>query len=228
MKITWLGQAGLLIETAGKKIIIDPYLSDSVAKVNPANARRVPVDESFLSLIPDIIICTHNHLDHTDTETLVHYFGKDGNITFLAPGTAWSEVRKYGGSHNYVCFERHSEWTEGDIRFIAVRAEHSDPKAIGVVIESEGKRLYVTGDTLYNKEIFDDVLPLGELDAIFLPVNGVGNNMNMADAARFCEKLVPKRAVPMHWGLFDSIKGSDWKYENKIVPEFFREIKLGE
>ena len=31
MKVTWLGQAGLLIETNGTKIMIDPYLSDSVS-----------------------------------------------------------------------------------------------------------------------------------------------------------------------------------------------------
>ena len=32
MKITWLGQAGLLFEIEDKTIVIDPYLSDSVAK----------------------------------------------------------------------------------------------------------------------------------------------------------------------------------------------------
>ncbi len=226
MKIIWLGQAGLLIEAAGKKIMVDPYLSDSVARINSKNVRRVPVDESFLSVIPDIIVCTHNHLDHTDPETLLRYLGGNGNITVLAPSSAWNEVRKLGGAHNYVCFHRHSEWSEGGIRFIAVRAEHSDPHPIGVVIEAEGKRLYITGDTLYNTEIFDDVLPLGELDAVFLPVNGVGNNMNMTDAARFCERLKPKTAVPLHWGLFDSLNGGDWQYENKTVPEFFKEIKI--
>ena len=35
MKITWLGQAGLLLEKGDFKIMIDPYFSDSVAKVNP-------------------------------------------------------------------------------------------------------------------------------------------------------------------------------------------------
>ena len=70
MKITWLGQAGLLIETEGVIIMIDPYLSDSVAAVNPKNYRRVPVEERFLRMRPDVLICTHNHLDHTDPETL--------------------------------------------------------------------------------------------------------------------------------------------------------------
>ena len=44
MRVTYLGQAGLLFEKDGFKIIIDPYLSDSVEKVNPKNYRRVPVD----------------------------------------------------------------------------------------------------------------------------------------------------------------------------------------
>lgn len=97
MKITYIGQAGLLIEADGKKILIDPYLSDSVAKVNPANYRRQPIDESFLKLVPDVILCTHDHMDHYDEETLVHYLGKPGKILFLAPGTAWEKAQHFGG-----------------------------------------------------------------------------------------------------------------------------------
>ena len=57
MKITWLGQAGLLFETNGQTIVVDPYLSDSVAAVTPSFARRVPVDERFLKIKPDMEIC---------------------------------------------------------------------------------------------------------------------------------------------------------------------------
>ena len=227
MKITWLGQAGLYIETEGLKIIVDPYLSDSVIKVNPRNWRRVPVEESFLAIEPDVLICTHNHLDHVDPETLPVYLGRGGSILCLAPEAAWAEMKKCGGTHNYVKFNRGSQWTEGKVRFYAVRAEHSDIHPIGVIIEAEGKRLYITGDTLYNTEIFDDVRPFCPLDAIFVPVNGVGNNMNMADAARFCAELAPRVAVPIHWGLFDELRGSDWGYGGeKVVPEYYREIKI--
>lgn len=52
MKITWLGQAGLLFEAKGVRIILDPYFSDSVEKINPQAYRRVPVDESRLKLSP--------------------------------------------------------------------------------------------------------------------------------------------------------------------------------
>lgn len=224
MKITWLGQAGLLMETEGIKIMIDPYFSDSVAAINPKNKRRVAVNPQFLQIQPDVLICTHNHLDHTDPETLKYFLDQDGGITVLAPEAAWQEVRKFGHDHNYVRFNRHTQWTQGHVRFTAVKAEHSDVHPIGVIIEAEGKVLYVTGDTLYNTDIFPD-LP-ERIDVVFLPVNGVGNNMNMEDATRFCQKLGAVIAVPMHCGLFDSMNMNDFAYEPKVVPVIYKEIVL--
>lgn len=225
MKVTWIGQAGLLFETKGKTILVDPYLSDSVKKIEPQNYRRVSVDERFLQSTPDVILLTHNHLDHTDPETLCHYLSADSEVTVLASGNAWQNVRKaFGGvKNNYVQFNRGTEWTEGEIYFKAVYAEHSDDKAIGIVMQAEGKTYYITGDTLYNAEIFKD-LP-EKIDYIFIPVNGRGNNMNMADAKRFCEKI-GGIAVPLHCGLFDEINMNEWQYEDKRVPEFYKEIAL--
>lgn len=227
MKITWLGQAGLLFETGGKVILLDPYLSDSVEKIEPHNRRRVAVDERFLSLKPDMILLTHNHLDHTDPETLCHYLGADTAVTVLASGNAWETVRRqFGGIRNkYVLFDCGTEWTEGEISFRAVRAVHSDPRAVGFLIKAEGMTYYVTGDTLYDRRIFGDI---GErVDVVFLPVNGVGNNMNMTDGARFCERLGAV-AVPLHCGLFDSLDLNAFPYERKVVPAFYREIPLEE
>lgn len=224
MKITWLGQAGLLMETKGTKIIIDPYLSDSVVKVNPKNKRRVPINESFLNITPDVIICTHNHLDHTDPETLVHYLKPDGEILVLAPEAAWQEIRKFGGNHNYVKFNRHTSFTYNGIEFYAVKAEHSDIHPIGVIVKAENKKYYITGDTLYNDDIFSDIPD--DIDAMFIPINGVGNNMNMTDAKRFADRVNAKKVVPMHWGMFDSLDPNDFNTENKVIPELYNEIKL--
>lgn len=223
MKITWLGQAGLLFETNDIKIMIDPYLSNSVVKVNPNNYRRVPVDERFFDITPDVMIFTHNHLDHYDPETVQHFINEDTAITVLAPWSVWNEVKQLGGrKNNYIVFNRKTQWTEKGIRFSAVKAEHSDEYAIGVIIEAEGKIYYVTGDTLYNEMIFDD-LP-EHIDVVFLPVNGLGNNMNMADAARFCETIGAK-AIPMHCGLFDNFDMYAFPYEKKVIPKFYQEIK---
>ena len=224
MKVTWLGQAGLLFETENKIIMVDPYLSDSVEKINPRNKRRVPVDKSFFNVKPDIIVLTHNHLDHTDPDTLKYYISENSNTLVLASENAWRPVRKlFGGINNYVMFTRHSEWTEGNIKFTAVKAEHSDENAIGFIMEAEGKKYYVTGDTLYNKNIFSD-LPEG-IDYVFLPINGRGNNMNMEDGKRFCEQIGAK-AIPLHCGLFDDLDMNKFGYENKVIPEFYKEINL--
>ncbi len=224
MKITWLGQAGLLFETNGNRIIVDPYLSNSIEKVNPKNYRRVPVDESFLSIKPDVILLTHDHLDHTDPETLEHYLGGGGSVTVMAPCNSWQTVRKFGGDHNYICLNRHSRFTVDGIEFYAVKAEHSDPTAVGFIINAEGKNYYITGDTLYNDDIFPD-LP-SEIEAVFLPVNGRGNNMNAFDAARFAERTGAKKAVPLHVGLFDDMTADIFKTENRVIPEFYKEIKI--
>ena len=224
MRIIWLGQAGLLFEAEHKIIMVDPYLSDSVEKIEPQNKRRVPVDKSFFDIKPDIIVLTHNHLDHTDPDTLKHFITQSSNMLVLASGNAWNTVRaRFGGNNNYVMFNRHSEWTEGNVKFTAVKAEHSDENAIGFVMEAEGKKYYVTGDTLYNKNIFSD-LPEG-IDYVFLPINGRGNNMNMEDGKRFCEQIGAK-AIPLHCGLFDDLDMNKFGYENKVIPEFYKEIKL--
>lgn len=224
MKITWLGQAGLLLESEHIKIVIDPYLSNSVEAIQPHFWRRVPVDESFFEITPDVIVLTHDHQDHTDPETLGHWLGEDAEVCVLASGGAWSKVRMFGGiKNNYVQFNCGTEWTEKGVTFKAVYAEHSDDHAIGVVIRAEGKIYYVTGDTLYNERIFS-YLP-EHIDYVFLPVNGVGNNMNMEDAKRFCRRIGGV-AIPMHCGLFDEKDMNDFEYENKIVPEFYKEIKL--
>jgi len=92
--------------------MIDPYLSDSVQKIEPQNYRRVPVDTSVYGIKPDIMIFTHNHLDHYDPETAEKFITEDSSITVLSPKSVYSEVRKRGGSNNYILFNRHTSWTE--------------------------------------------------------------------------------------------------------------------
>ena len=227
MKITWLGQAGLLFDNGKVKIMVDPYLSNSVEKVEPLNYRRVPVKEEFLSVTPDVMIFTHDHLDHYDPETASVFLGEDRrSMTVLCPSSVWQKARKHGKSHNYVLFDRHTEWTESEFRFRAVKAAHSDAYAIGVIIEDliENKVYYVTGDTLYNDQIFGD-LP-ENIDIVFLPINGVGNNMNETDAVRFFRACGAKRAVPYHVGMFDSKTADIFDDENKIILEVYKESEL--
>lgn len=215
MRVTWLGQGGFLLEKEGFRVMIDPYLSNSVEKINSKNWRRFPVDERFFAVKPDVMIFTHSHLDHFDPETVERFITKDSAMTVLAPGSVWGQVRMTGGENNYVLFNRHTRWSQGGLTFQAVKAEHSDDYAIGVIIGDGDKNYYITGDTLYNTEIFPDISQ--KIHALFLPVNGVGNNMNVEDAALFAQKIGAAQTIPMHYGLFDELKAEEMELPGKRV-----------
>ncbi len=224
MKITYLGQAGLLFEQGDDCIMIDPYLSNSVAKINPKNDRRVPVDPRFFEKKPTILVFTHNHLDHYDPETVAHFLSQETKVTVLAPRSVWQEVRKIGGDNNFVQFDCGTSWTEGNIRFTATAAAHSDPDAIGVIINNGKKTFYATGDTLYHEKIFNTLPP--KVDVLFLPINGVGNNMNATDAAAFAARVNPTVAVPLHFGLFDNLNPECFTFPKKVIPEIYEKIEV--
>jgi L-ascorbate 6-phosphate lactonase len=228
MKVTWLTQAGLYFENSKIKILVDPYLSNSVGEKNPKKNRRIPVDESFFDLKPDVILITHDHLDHLDPETLERFLDTDRAITVLASENAYKKLLEFGGDHNYVLLSPHSVWSESGITFYATRAEHSDRCAVGFIIDDGKATFYVSGDTLYNYDVIDDVLDLVEdgVDYAFLPINGVGNNMNAKDAADFAYEIGAKSAVPLHYGLFDSIDPREFDFEDAVILEPYKETKL--
>lgn len=202
MKITWLGQLSLLIETEGTTLMVDPYLTDSIYdRIGEDYRRLVPVKPEYLNLRPDGILLTHDHSDHLDVPSLERLLDVDRPVPVLAAANAWDKARKaVGGQHNYVRMVPGTEWTLDSVHIRAVAAFHSDPTALGFVITAEGKTLYITGDTLFSRELIRQV---GQtVDILIAVVNGLGNNMNGTDAARLAEGLGAKVSIPVHWGLF--------------------------
>ena len=224
MKVMWLEQASLLITAAGKKILIDPYFSRCVETENPSWPKRKDPPAWVWDIRPDVLIFTHDHIDHCDPETFPRILASREKILVLCAPSTWKRALACGGSHNYVRFARHAGWTEGGVRFTAVKAEHSDPAPIGVVIEAEGKMVWVSGDTLFSAEIPGD-LPTG-IDTAFLPVNGAGNNMNAADAKRLADAAGVKRVVPLHVGMYDSLTPEIYPGGEKWVLTPYKEYEL--
>ncbi len=229
MKLTWLTQAGLLFENGNITVMVDPYFSDSVGEKDPEKKRRIAADESFLEKKPDIVLITHDHLDHLDPATIEKLISKaDKPITFLAPENAYRKLKAFGGAHNYVMLNPHSVWSERGITFYAVHAEHSDRTAVGFILDDGEKTYYVSGDTLYNYDVIDEVLELVEdgVDLAFLPINGRGNNMNAKDAADFAYEIDAKCAVPTHYGLFDSVDPETFDFDDAMILEPFKTVEI--
>ncbi len=204
--------------------MIDPYLSDSVGRTDQNKKRSFPVDTRFFAVKPDVLIITHDHLDHYDPETVERYVTADSQVTVLSPFSVWQKIRAIGGKNNYVLFDAGTVWSEHELTFSAVPAVHSDPHAIGVVIDNGRQKYYVTGDTLYNRHIFEQVPP--DIYALFLPVNGAGNNMNKQDAARFAAQIHAHIVVPMHFGLLDRLDVEDFSCDNKRILNVYEEVEL--
>ena len=229
MKVTWLTQAGFLFKNSRLQVLVDPYLADTMGEINPKKARKIPVDESFFDIKPDLILITHDHVDHCNEETLKKFLSaSEKTITILASESAYKHLLPLTEDHNLVLLAPHTVWSEGGITFYSVHAEHSDRSAVGFILDDGKKTYYVSGDTLYNYDVIDDVLDLVEdgVDYAFLPINGRGNNMNAKDAADFAYEIGAKNAIPTHYGLIDSIDPESFDFEDKIILTPYEEVEL--
>ena len=229
MKVTWLAHSGISFENDRLAVLVDPYLSDSLAEKCECMKRRIPVDESVFDLSPDVILITHSHPDHLDVTTLDRFLkNSEKEVTVLANGTAYEKLASLGYSHNLVLLSPHSVWSESGVTFYAVKAEHGERDAVGFILDDAEKTYYVSGDTLYNFDVIDDCLDLVEdgVDYAFLPINGKHNNMNAKDAADFAYEIGAKTAVPMHYGLFDDVDPEDFDFDDKLVLTPFEKVEL--
>ena len=229
MKVTWIGQAGLTFENENVRIMVDPYLSDSLSSRGECFKRRIPVNEEYFDYSPNVVLITHDHEDHLNIESLSRIAAcAKSPITFLAPESCFKKLSALGGLHNYVMLNAHSVWSEKGVTFYATHAEHSDRFAVGFIIDDGRKTYYVSGDTLYNYDVLDDVLELVEdgVDVAFLPINGRGNNMHAKDAADFAYELSAKCAVPVHYGMFDEINPESFDFEDSLILEPYKTVEL--
>ena len=201
--------------------MVDPYLADTMGELDQRKKRKIPADRSFLESTPDLILITHDHVDHCNEESLKALLSTDRAVTVLASESAYGHLMKMGlpYQHNIVLLAPHTVWSERGITFYAVHAEHSDRTAIGFIIDDGKKTYYVSGDTLYNYDVIDDVLDLVEdgVDYAFLPINGRGNNMNAKDAADFAYEIDAKHAIPTHYGLIDEIDPRDFDFDDRVI-----------
>lgn len=222
MKAVRLGQAGLWFESGGTKILVDPYFTDSAFAVSGVHRKSDPPAWVW-DLKPDILLITHDHTDHYDPGTVSHFVNGNTAVTVLSPRSVWEKIRACGGKNNFVLVSPGVAWTQGDTCITVCGAKHSDPYAVGYALETGGRKIYITGDTLYYLNM---LIPFESADYVFLPINGAGNNMNAADAAKLAKLYGAKRAVPVHYGLLDGMTPDCFEYPGKFVMEDYAEYEI--
>lgn len=216
MIIRFLGQSGYILKTERSEIIIDPYLSDSVNRV-AGRPRLLPIPLQPADISCDAVICTHDHLDHLDPDTVTEIASKQLFVTT----NGGKKKLKSLGKENVIAMNEGESVRLGDFEITAVFADHT-VEAFGVIVKAEDKTLYFSGDTLYNERLFD--IAKYSPDATFICINGRLGNMNAEEALVTAKRIGAKRNIPNHYDMFASNSEDPHLFADHINGGFIMEF----
>ena len=246
----WMGQSGYLLQWKGQRVLIDPYLSDSLTKKYAAtNKPHIRMSERVMDpgLLKNISIITssHNHTDHLDAETLIPVIQNNPGIRFIIPEANRNFVsQKIQCDKNFPIGLTDGELiTISDFTFHGIPAKHNEIerdengfcKYMGYVIEFGDWKIYHSGDTLW----FDDMVSLLKpfsVDLALLPVNGnapgreVAGNLNSEEAAKLGKAIGARCTIPCHYDMFvfNTTNVDDFVEEAKKINLPYQVLKGGE
>jgi L-ascorbate metabolism protein UlaG (beta-lactamase superfamily) len=219
-RITWLGHATVLIQTAqGTNFLIDPFIAH-----NPKYPKEFVLPEKI-----DYVLLTHGHGDHiSDAAPVAKKHGSTVVAIYeladyiASQGVTQTMGMNLGGSVSL------GSGTLDDVTVTMVDAKHSagaaDEKgthyvgvAAGFVLAVKGGPvLYHAGDT----SVFGDMQLIRELyqpRVVMLPIGGF-YTMDPKEAALACRLLAPETVLPIHFGTFPPLKGTPAELAALVAP----------
>ena len=246
----WLGQSGYLLQWNGRRILIDPYLSDSLTKkYATTNKPHIRMSERVINpaLFTNISIVSssHNHTDHLDGETLIPLLKNNPGIKFIIPeaNRAFVADRVKCDINFAVGLNDKEEITINDFTFYGIPAKHNEIerdesgncKFMGFVIQFGGWSIYHSGDTLWFDEMVDLLKPFA-VDVAILPINGndpkrgVAGNLDVKEAALLGKTIGAKTVIPCHYNMFEfnTANPNDFATEAKKINQPYSILRHGE
>lgn len=194
MKFTFYGHASFMIETMGKKLLFDPFITPNEAASH--------IDISTLQ--PDFIILSHGHGDHVaDVEAIY----KQSEATIISN----YEVVNWFGAQG--CERGHpmnpgGSWTFDFGQLKMVNAVHSSSmpdgsyggQPVGIIINNDEGAFYYAGDTALTK----DMELIGEEFDLNFAILPIGDNftMGVADAMKAAKMIECNDIVGVHYDTF--------------------------
>ncbi len=199
MDVTYFGHSALQLDLQGAVVLVDPFISG-----NPKAG-----DVTAADLHPDVLLLTHAHFDHFgDTPaileanpqtTLVGNFEISGYAERQLGHTNCIGINIGGG----VSFDWGRVTTTPALHSSSFPDGTYGGNPCGYILESNGKTVYLAGDTAP----FAEMAWLGEdfdIDIAFLPIGDLFT-MGPVQSVRAAKMLQPDLVVPIHYNTFDAI-----------------------
>lgn len=217
LAIFWLSQGSFVFKTEhGKIIYVDPYLSDSCNRVYGFK-RLVPIPMAPEEARADLVVMTHDHLDHLDPDTILP-MSKVCDVKFVGPVSCLHHLLEIKIDRDRIIeINRGETKVIKGIKISAVHAEHT-PDSVGYVLDFDGIKVYISGDTKNHKNL--KKVAFFHPDMALIGANGKPKgefcNLDENEAALLTKTINPRVAIPMHYGLFADVDEDPQKFVNAL------------
>lgn len=247
--IWWLGQSGYLLLWQGKRILIDPYLSDSLTR-KYADTKKPHVRMSELVMEPallkdiSIVSSSHNHTDHLDAETLIPILPNNPGITFIIPEANRSFVaNRVNCDVSFpVGLNEGKHFSKDGFSFHGLPAAHNaldknengECLYMGYIIRFGKWTIYHSGDTLWYDGLEELLRPFN-IHLALLPINGndpsrgVAGNLNVQEAAALAKAANIQHVIPCHYDMFtfNTANPLDFAKEAEAIGQAYTVLPIG-
>jgi L-ascorbate metabolism protein UlaG (beta-lactamase superfamily) len=212
--LAWLGHATVLINFYGVRILTDPVLFRRIGvQLGPGTLGPLRLVSCALpsASLPDLdlVLVTHAHFDHLDRPSLRSVRGRPAAV--MASATADLLPRRRYRSVSELRWNEvtHVSTSRGDIRVRAIEVQHWGARVgrdtwrgyAGFVLEREGRRLLIAGDTAMTPA-FRAHRRFGPFDAAVMPIGAydpwVWAHCTPEQAASMADDAAARLIVPVH------------------------------
>ena len=216
---TFVNHASFLIQVDGINILTDPIWSKRTSPLSFAGPSRVhPPGIDFLKLPKiDLVLISHNHYDHMDSETIRMLEEKFSPI-FIVPLGNINKMKSFKAKNIveldwWNTFDHSSE-----IKITLTPAKHWSSRTLGdrnealwgsFMIESKKDKIYFAGDTGHGPHFLEIHKRLGSPTLSLLPIGSYEPRWFMKDMHVNPEEAVlahidldSKLSLGMHFGTF--------------------------
>ncbi len=198
MKFTYYGHSCFVVETNGKKLLFDPFIS----------ANPLAGEISIASIEADYILQSHGHFDHiADCVAIAQATG----AKVIASWEIHEWLNKQGVKNTHP-MNTGGHWDFGDFAVKCVVALHSSGlpdgsyggNPMGFIIYGKEGNFYYSGDTALTMDM-QLVSKWAKLNFAVLPI-GDNFTMGYADAVIAAKMIECNRIVGVHFDTFGFIK----------------------